>query len=116
MSDVELRNQLALLVGGRARKRWFSDQWDFMFKGRWYHDPINDLNTCHILEMWLSADAPKPANSDEHPKSLRNRYRENLCVVGMMNGGPITAQARLRVQALVKTLQNNDQRTSQSIG
>jgi hypothetical protein len=43
-----------------------------------------------------------PAKPDE--KSQATLYRENLCVVTLMRGGPITAECQHRAEAFLKTI------------
>jgi hypothetical protein len=50
-------------------------------------------------EMFLSDMPPKPDT-----KSDRTRYRENLCVVTLMSGGPIHATAAQRAEAFLITV------------
>ena len=59
----------------------------------------SNLNTIHFAEMSLSDMPPAPDK-----KSDRTRYRENLCVVSLMAGGPIHATANLRAEAFLKTI------------
>src|SRR5437868_15295989 len=62
-------------------------------------DYVSDLNAMHRAEMSLSE-----VSEIKGEKSPRNKYRENLCVICIMRGGPITAPANLRAEAFVKTI------------
>lgn len=62
----------------------------------------HDLNAMREAEMTLS-DVPPPVTPENpNPKSERTRYREQLCVVCCMAGGPIHATAAQRSEAFLK--------------
>lgn len=114
MDKSELRQTLTTLVNARCLTEDGGAFWQFIFNSRCFNDPLEDLNATHAIELWLSDQPPKPTQDNPQPKSQRTRFRENLCVETVMAGGPIHATALQRCNALVKTLQNNDQRASQS--
>ena len=65
---------------------------------------LNDLNAMHEAEKTLSDVSPgKDKNGDNIPSDIA-RYRLNLCIVCMSNGGPITATAAQRAEAFLKTI------------
>jgi hypothetical protein len=72
----------------------------------WMYPPLysQDLNKMHEAEKTLSDVSPgKDKNGDNIPSDIA-RYRGNLCVVCMSNGGPITATASQRAEAFLKTI------------
>ena len=67
-------------------------------------DYLNDLNAVREVEMTLSELSPgKDAHGNPLP-SDRARYRAQLCVVCINEGGPIHATAAQRTKALVIAL------------
>jgi hypothetical protein len=77
-------------------------------EGRWHRysgayrnvpSYTSDLNAMHEAEKSLN---PMPTKPDE--KSQTTLYRENLCIVTIMKGGPITSPAHLRAEAFLKTI------------
>jgi hypothetical protein len=70
-----------------------------IYAARFLPNYCNDLNAMHEAEKFLSAVPPKPEE-----KSDIARYREILCVVTLMKGGPITATASNRAEAFLKTI------------
>jgi hypothetical protein len=62
-------------------------------------DYCNDLNDMHEAEMSLKDTPPAPGE-----KSDRARYREILCIVALMAGGPIHSTASQRAEAFLKTI------------
>lgn len=67
----------------------------------YFDEPLytSNLNLMHDAEMTLSEIPPDPEK-----KSDRTRYRENLCIVALMKGGPVHATADLRAEAFLKTI------------
>lgn len=75
--------------------------------GNWWkpRDYCGDLNAIRVVELLLST-VPQKTCADERcscQKSDATRYRENLCVITMMEGGPITASSMHRTLAYIKT-------------
>ena len=65
---------------------------------------LTDLNEMREVEMILSDQSP---GKDEHGDAIpsdRARYRVQLCVVCMGEGGPIHATAQQKVEAFLRTL------------
>ena len=63
-----------------------------------------DLNEMHWAEKCLSKVRPSVTSENPHPRSPIELYRDNVCVVTIMEGGPITASAKHRAKAFLKTI------------
>lgn len=73
-------------------------------RGRELPDYLNDLNACREMEKVLSTIRPPATQDNPNPKSQIEQYRETLCIVTLMDGGPISARAAQRAEAFLKTL------------
>ena len=62
-------------------------------------DYPNSLDAMHDAEKYLN---DKPNKPDE--KSQKTFYRENLCIITIMKGGPITSTAAQRAEAFLRTV------------
>lgn len=82
-------------------KVWVRREGDMQYRS--CPDYLNDLNAAHTAEMSLSDTSPRLDKNGQPEKSDRARFREQLCVVALMNGGPIHATAAQRVEALLRT-------------
>jgi hypothetical protein len=93
MTDQEKRIAIAEACGWKRRastNKDFEFVWMHKDKGYCYALPdyTEDLNAMHEAEMALSTD-------------LRREFREQLCIVCLMEGGPIHASAAQRAQAFL---------------